>query len=129
MSLFDWFANREKANTSQSLRPMREIEDGLWTKCEACSQTTYTKDLRANNMVCLECGHHMRVFSDDRIDQIADEGSWRELNDHLVACDPLTFVDRKPYRDRLVEYQAKTCLLYTSPSPRDKRQSRMPSSA
>ena len=25
--------------------------------------------------------------------------------------------------------QAKTCLLYTSPSPRDKRQSRMPSSA
>ena len=25
--------------------------------------------------------------------------------------------------------QDKTCLLYTSPSPRDKRQSRMPSSA
>ena len=25
--------------------------------------------------------------------------------------------------------QAKACLLYTSPSPRDKRQSRMPSSA
>ena len=25
--------------------------------------------------------------------------------------------------------RAKTCLLYTSPSPRDKRQSRMPSSA
>ena len=25
--------------------------------------------------------------------------------------------------------QAETCLLYTSPSPRDKRQSRMPSSA
>ena len=25
--------------------------------------------------------------------------------------------------------QADTCLLYTSPSPRDKRQSRMPSSA
>ena len=25
--------------------------------------------------------------------------------------------------------EAKTCLLYTSPSPRDKRQSRMPSSA
>ena len=26
-------------------------------------------------------------------------------------------------------YQLQTCLLYTSPSPRDKRQSRMPSSA
>ena len=26
-------------------------------------------------------------------------------------------------------YEARYCLLYTSPSPRDKRQSRMPSSA
>ena len=37
--------------------------------------------------------------------------------------------------DLILKYQAKstketyTCLLYTSPSPRDKRQSRMPSSA
>ena len=28
-----------------------------------------------------------------------------------------------------LESKVKTCLLYTSPSPRDKRQSRMPSSA
>ena len=110
MSLFDWFANREKAHNSQSIRPVREIEDGLWTKCEACGQTTYTKDLRANQMVCLECGHHMRVYSDERIQQLADKGSWLELNDHLVACDPLTFHDRKAYRDRIVEYQAKTGL-------------------
>ena len=31
--------------------------------------------------------------------------------------------------DRRVTFLAKSCLLYTSPSPRDKRQSRMPSSA
>ena len=36
-------------------------------------------------------------------------------------------VDLKPRREVLVV--AFTCLLYTSPSPRDKRQSRMPSSA
>ena len=29
----------------------------------------------------------------------------------------------------MVEYAKQACLLYTSPSPRDKRQSRMPSSA
>ena len=28
-----------------------------------------------------------------------------------------------------VSHELRTCLLYTSPSPRDKRQSRMPSSA
>ena len=41
-----------------------------------------------------------------------------------------------PYSDQIklgikpiLEKQGYTCLLYTSPSPRDKRQSRMPSSA
>ena len=32
-------------------------------------------------------------------------------------------------RERKGEYLGKTCLLYTSPSPRDMRRSRMPSSA
>ena len=31
--------------------------------------------------------------------------------------------------DGVIEGNVETCLLYTSPSPRDKRQSRMPSSA
>ena len=31
--------------------------------------------------------------------------------------------------DALIASNAEACLLYTSPSPRDKRQSRMPSSA
>ena len=39
----------------------------------------------------------------------------------------VTFVDR--YNGQLKIGLANTCLLYTSPSPRDKRQYRMPSSA
>ena len=31
--------------------------------------------------------------------------------------------------DKLIAWINEACLLYTSPSPRDKRQSRMPSSA
>ena len=39
-------------------------------------------------------------------------------------------VDNYPSRGYYqAAYQTQTCLLYTSPSPRDKRQSRMPSSA
>ena len=35
-----------------------------------------------------------------------------------------------PYKKRIFKHlKTKNCLLYTSPSPRDKRQSRMPSSA
>ena len=39
---------------------------------------------------------------------------------------PLVFVDKGV---KLNQENYRTCLLYTSPSPRDKRQSRMPSSA
>ena len=110
MSLFDWFANREKQKTVQPVRQEREIEDGLWTKCEACGVMAYTKDLRANQMVCMDCDHHMRVFSSERILQLADPGSWHPLDEQLVSCDPLTFNDRKAYRDRITEYQSKTGL-------------------
>ena len=36
---------------------------------------------------------------------------------------------RTPNLDRLAEQGLKCCLLYTSPSPRDRQKSRMPSSA
>jgi acetyl-CoA carboxylase carboxyl transferase subunit beta len=111
MSLFDWFANRRKTGPISKERQEREIADGLWTKCEACGVLTYTKDLRANQMVCLECNHHMRVFSDERIRQLTDPGSWLSISDELRPTDPLKFRDRKSYSDRLREMQEKTGLI------------------
>jgi acetyl-CoA carboxylase carboxyl transferase subunit beta len=110
MSLFDWFANRPKSGSSSPINQDREIADGLWTKCEACGVMTYTKDLRANQMVCLECHHHVRVYSHQRIQQLIDPGTWTVMDANLVAADPLKFRDRKPYSDRLKEYQEKTGL-------------------
>lgn len=110
MSLFDWFANRRKSEPIHQQRQEREIADGLWTKCEACGVLAYTKDLRANQMVCLECSHHMRVFSEERVRQLIDPGTWLPMNEHLHPSDPLKFRDRKAYSDRLREYQEKTRL-------------------
>ncbi len=110
MSLFDWFANRRKSGPISQERQEREIADGLWTKCEACGVMTYTKDLRANQMVCLECDHHMRVFSDERVRQLIDANTWLPLDENLQPTDPLKFRDRKSYSDRLRETQEKTHL-------------------
>ncbi|BAP18063.1 acetyl-CoA carboxylase, carboxyltransferase subunit beta [cyanobacterium endosymbiont of Epithemia turgida] len=111
MSLLDWFANREKSEPIIQKRQEREIADGLWTKCVACDVLTYTKDLRANQLVCTECGHHMRVDSDERIAQLIDDGTWKSLNEHLKPTDPLKFFDRKAYSDRLKDTQEKTGLI------------------
>ena len=110
MSLFDWFANRRKAEPTSKERQEREIADGLWTKCEACGALTYTKDLRANQMVCLECNHHIRVFSDERIRQLIDANTWLALDTAIRPIDPLKFRDRKAYGDRIREMQDKTGL-------------------
>ncbi|MEM6435273.1 MAG: acetyl-CoA carboxylase, carboxyltransferase subunit beta [Cyanobacteria bacterium P01_D01_bin.115] len=108
MSLFDWFANRRKAGPISQERQEREIADGLWSKCDACGVMTYTKDLVANQLVCAECGHHHRVFSDDRIQQLIDEGSWQPLDTQIRPQDPLKFRDRKAYADRLRDMQSRT---------------------
>lgn len=111
MSLFDWFANRRKTGSTQVSQHQREIADGLWSKCEACGVLTYTKDLRANAMVCPECDHHHRVSSDDRIEQLIDPHTWQPLNQNLHPVDALRFHDRKAYSDRLRDMQTRTGLV------------------
>ncbi|MBO3457889.1 acetyl-CoA carboxylase, carboxyltransferase subunit beta [Aetokthonos hydrillicola Thurmond2011] len=110
-NLLDWFANRRKSGSITQERQEREIADGLWHKCSQCGVLTYTKDLKANMMVCVECGHHNRVDSDERIRQLIDPNTWRPMDEHLRPSDPLQFRDRKPYIDRLREMQDKVGLL------------------
>lgn len=110
MSLFDWFANRQKMDPPLQKQQEREIADGLWTKCSVCSHVAYTKDLKGNNFVCAECDHHIRIGSDERIRQLIDDRTWQVLNDHISPTDPLKFKDRKAYKDRLKDYQDKTGL-------------------
>ena len=112
MSIFDWFAKQEKSEPPiQEQQKEREIADGLWTKCEACTAVTYTKDLQVNQLVCTECGYHFRVESSERIGQLIDGNSWKPLNEHLNPTDPLKFCDRKPYKDRIKDMQEKTGLV------------------
>lgn len=108
MSLFDWFANRRKTTPDNFQPQEREIADGLWTKCAACGTLTYAKDLRANQMVCPNCDHHLRVNSHERIEQLIDPQTWMPINEELCATDPLKFRDRKAYSDRLRETREKT---------------------
>jgi acetyl-CoA carboxylase carboxyl transferase subunit beta len=109
-SLFDWFANREKVSPNIQSQQEREIADGLWSKCEACGAIAYTKDLIANQKVCLECGHHQRIYSEDRIAQLIDANTWTGYDEDIQPIDPLQFKDRKAYSERLRESQSKTGL-------------------
>ena len=110
MSLFDWFADRRKGQFVGKVTQESEESDGLWGKCPECGQVVYRKDLIANANVCSNCGHHNRINSPERIDLIADSGTFQPFDIELSPIDPLGFKDRRAYADRLRESQANTGL-------------------
>jgi len=89
-------------------RPKRGVPEGLWLRCPTCKATVYKKDVEARLHVCPECTHHFLVPVRDRIAQLLDADSFEEWDAGLAPKDPLGFVDRIPYAQRLVEEQAKT---------------------
>ncbi|HDR06678.1 MAG TPA: acetyl-CoA carboxylase carboxyltransferase subunit beta [Candidatus Coatesbacteria bacterium] len=84
------------------------VPTGLMLKCESCSETLYSKQLEENLFVCPKCGFHHKVPGRKRIAQLVDPGSFEEHDTGLKTLDPLGFVDRKPYSQRIAETMAKT---------------------
>jgi acetyl-CoA carboxylase carboxyl transferase subunit beta len=91
-------------------RPKRGVPEGLWRRCPGCQATIFRKEAEKRLGVCPECGYHWYVSARDRIAQLLDEGTFEEWDADLVATDPLGFVDKKPYKDRVREEQRRTGL-------------------
>jgi acetyl-CoA carboxylase carboxyl transferase subunit beta len=89
-------------------RKSEGIPEGLWMRCPACSGMLFRKVVEEALSVCPECQHHFRISARTRIGQIADAGSFEEMFDDIDPADPLGFVDKKPYNDRLKAEQLKT---------------------
>ena len=67
-----------------------------------------------------------QFFIDNKIKSKQFNNNTFILFEYTIECFPETL---EQLNKNNIEYSIYTCLLYTSPSPRDKRQSRMPSSA
>ncbi len=94
-----------------SFRQRRETYPvDLWTQCPDCQEMLFNKHLDKNLRVCASCGHHFRIAARARLAQLLDEGSFAERDPGLVSVDPLGFVDRKAYPDRVADAQGATGL-------------------
>ncbi|HIQ20253.1 MAG TPA: acetyl-CoA carboxylase carboxyltransferase subunit beta [Planctomycetes bacterium] len=91
-------------------RPKRGVPEGLWQRCPGCQQTIFRKEAQKRLGVCPECDYHWYVPARERISQLLDEGTFEEWDADLEPTDPLGFVDRKPYRERLKAEQQRTGL-------------------
>jgi len=88
--------------------PKRGFPEGLWLQCPQCKATLFRKEVEDRLNVCPECSYHFKVSASQRIKQLLDPDSFEEWFTEIRPCDPLGFVDRLPYSERLQQEQAKT---------------------
>jgi acyl-CoA carboxylase subunit beta len=81
-----------------------------WVLCDDCRAMVYRPQLERNLLVCPECGKHHQEAAPARIRQLLDQETIEMLRFPVAACDPLGFVDRLPYAQRLAEMQQRTGL-------------------
>ena len=91
-------------------KPKRGIPAGLWILCPSCKATLYRKEVEERLNVCPECDWHFYLSARDRIRSLLDPDSFEEWFSDLHSCDPIGFVDRMPYPERLKKEQEKTGL-------------------
>lgn len=82
-------------------RPGPQVPEGLFVRCDGCSEIVYGRALRENLEVCPRCDYHLRLGARERIEMLVDEGEYRELSGGLRSNDPLRFRDRVDYHERL----------------------------
>ena len=84
------------------------IPEGLWMRCPECGDMLYRKVVEEALDVCPKCDYHFRISARKRVEQLVDPGSFEEMFDDIEPADPLKFVDKKAYKDRLQSEQMKT---------------------
>jgi acetyl-CoA carboxylase carboxyl transferase subunit beta len=105
-----WF-KKEKSPISPAKEENRTVRtEGLFIKCGSCSATIWKKDLEANEKVCPKCNFHFKVNAVERLRMLFDDGVFETCHSNLLSPDPLKFVDRQPYSDKLVAARKSTGL-------------------
>src|SRR5262245_61096852 len=84
------------------------IPEGLWLRCPDCGDMLFRKVVDEALSVCPNCNYHFRLGARPRIEQLVDPGSFEEMFEDIEPVDPLKFVDKKAYKDRLKAEQLKT---------------------
>lgn len=84
------------------------VPEGLWMRCAECGAMLFRKVVEEAMHVCPECQYHFRISARRRIEQLVDPGSFEEMFADIEPADPLKFVDKKAYKDRLKSEQEKS---------------------
>jgi acetyl-CoA carboxylase carboxyl transferase subunit beta len=103
-----WFESIKSPKLKSKRKADSSTPTGLWKKCSQCGEIVQNDKLSESFQVCPYCDFHFRLSVEDRLDLLLDEGSFQEVNVSLTSKNPLGFVDKRAYDQRLSEAQEKT---------------------
>lgn len=103
----DWFKRKK-----EGIKPIdrKEMPDGLWVKCDHCTEIIYKKELDKKMYVCPKCDYHFRINSKEYIKILVDQKTFKEFGQNIKSADPLKFKDSKKYSDKYAASVKKTGL-------------------
>lgn len=88
-----------------------KIEDTEgWVKCPGCAGIVFSREVERNLSVCTACDYHFRIGAKKRLEITTDEGGFEEFFCELSTTDPLNFVDKRPYPERISDAMKKSGL-------------------
>ncbi|MBX2882902.1 MAG: acetyl-CoA carboxylase, carboxyltransferase subunit beta [Granulosicoccus sp.] len=96
-----WFERLIPARIGTRNEDKGNVPEGIWVKCDNCSNVLYHAELERAHDVCIECGHHMLISARKRIERLLDPGEKEEVGESVEPIDILKFKDSKRYRERL----------------------------
>lgn len=102
-----WFQRKDSNIQTEKKKDMPE---GVWVKVPTTGDTIHRRELEENLWVDPLSGYHFRIGSKEYFSFLFDDGKFTEIADDILPADPLEFVDRKKYSDRLKESQKKSGL-------------------
>ena len=85
-----------------------KIKRLMWIKCQNCGKLVYYKDYKDNDYICPKCSHAFIMTPKQRFDLLFDSNKWEKINFQKVSDDPLTFIDKISYKERLKEARTDT---------------------
>ncbi len=102
-----WF-KRKDTNIQTSKK--KDMPEGIWVKVPTTGETIHHRELEENVWVDPLSGYHFRIGSQEYFSFLFDNGSYKEIAGDILPVDPLNFVDRKKYSDRIKQTQQSTGL-------------------
>ena len=98
-----------RKNTDIPNKPEHKVDIpvGKWMKCGNCKEIIYKETVNENYKIWPNCGKYFRLSSRRRIEQIIDEGTYKEFDLNITNVNPLNLSE---YPKKLEALQKKTGL-------------------